>query len=67
MHKDLKKIAKALKSQGFEVEITARGHMLVYRDGHQVAVFSGTPSDWRSMKNSIADARRAGFKWPPLR
>lgn len=67
MNKDLKKIAKALKEQGFEVEVTKRGHMIVLRDGRQVATFSGTPSDWRSLKNSLADARRAGFIWPPSR
>jgi hypothetical protein len=67
MHKDLKKIAKALEAQGFEVEVTKRGHMLVYRDGRHIATFSGTPSDWRSMKNSLSDARRAGFDWPPRR
>ena len=65
MHKDLRKIAKALREQGFDVEISKRGHMLVSKDGHVVAVFAGTPSDWRSMKNSIADAKRAGFDWPP--
>jgi hypothetical protein len=67
MHKDLKKIAKALEEQGFTVTITKRGHMAVYRDGRHIATFSGTASDWRSMKNSIADARRGGFEWPPKR
>lgn len=67
MHKDLRKIAKALEAQGFDVEITKRGHMLVSKDGREVAVFSGSPSDWRSLKNSLSDARRAGFNWPPTR
>lgn len=67
MHKDLRKIAKALTKQGFDVEVTRKGHLIVSRDGRAVAVFSGTPSDWRSMKNSLADARRAGFRWPPDR
>lgn len=65
MKKDLRKIAKALREQGFEVKITRKGHLMVSRDGRVVAVFSGTASDWRSMKNSLADARRAGFRWPP--
>lgn len=65
MNKDLKKIAKALAAQGFETSISKKGHMIVTRDGRIVAVFSGTASDWRSMRNSIADARRAGFEWPP--
>jgi hypothetical protein len=65
MKKDLRKIAEALREQGFEVRISKKGHLLVSRDGRIVATFSGTASDWRSMRNSIADAKRAGFRWPP--
>ena len=65
MDKDLKKIVKALKAQGFDVEQTKRGHVIVSRDGRFVCAFAGTPSDWRGIKNSIAAARRAGFRWPP--
>lgn len=65
MNKDLKKIIKALKEQGFDVEVTKKGHIAVYRDGRFVAMFAGTPSDWRSMKNGLAAVKRAGFKWPP--
>lgn len=65
MKKELKKIAAALEAQGFEVDVTNRGHLRVYLDGRRVATFSGTPSDWRALKNSLADARRAGFRWPP--
>jgi hypothetical protein len=65
MDKDMKKIVKALESQGFDVEVTRKGHLMVYRDGRLVTTFSGTASDWRAMKNGIAKARRAGFRWPP--
>ena len=65
MDKDLKKIVKALQKQGFEVEVTRKGHLMVYRDGRLVTTFSGTASDWRALKNGIAAARRAGFRWPP--
>ena len=65
MNKDLRKIAKALKAQGFETEMTKRGHLMVYRDGHLVTTFSGTASDWRALKNALAVLKRAGFKWPP--
>lgn len=65
MDKDLKKIVKALEAQGFEVERTKKGHLMVYRDGRFVVAFAGTPSDWRGLKNGIAAARRAGFRWPP--
>ena len=67
MDKDLKKIAKALEAQGFTVEETSRGHLMVHRDGRLVVVFSGTPGDWRSLKNGLSHARRAGFVWPPRR
>lgn len=65
MKKELKQIAKALEAQGFDIRVSRKGHLVVSRDGRIVATFSGTPSDYRSMRNSIADARRAGFKWPP--
>jgi hypothetical protein len=67
MDKDMKKIVGALQKQGFEVEVTKRQHIMVYRDGVLVVTFSGTASDWRSIRNGIAKARRAGFDWPPKR
>lgn len=67
MDKDLRKIAQALEDQGFEVVTTTKGHLKVLRDGRVVAVFAGTPSDRRSLRNSLARAKRAGFRWPPER
>ena len=67
MDKDLRKIAKALEAQGFETKVTRKGHLAVYLDGTWITTFSGTPSDWRSNRNSIADCKRAGFRWPPRR
>lgn len=67
MNKDLRKIVKALHGQGFSTRTTTKGHLMVTRDGKVVAVFSGTPSDVRAWKNSLADCRRAGFNWPPRR
>lgn len=65
MDKDLRKIVRALKAQGFEVAVTGKGHLVVTREGALVATFSGTASDWRSIRNSLAPLRRAGFRWPP--
>ena len=65
MDKDLRKIVKALKNQGFTVDITARGHIVVTRDGALISTFSGTASDWRSVRNGLAPLKRAGFRWPP--
>lgn len=67
MHKELRKIQKELEAQGFTTRVTAKGHLQVFRNGTKVATFSGTPSDVRSLRNSLADARRAGFRWPPRR
>lgn len=67
MDKDLRKISDALKNQGFEVEVTARQHLLVFRGDALVVTFSGTASDWRAIRNGIAKARKAGFVWPPTR
>ncbi|WP_163275310.1 hypothetical protein [Cellulomonas iranensis] len=67
MNKDLRKIVKALETQGFEVTTTKRGHLMVARDGEVIATFSGTASDWRSIRNGLAPLKRAGFRYPPQR
>lgn len=67
MDKDLRKIVRALQQQGFEVETTSKGHLLVTRDGELIAVLAGTASDWRSLRNGLAPLKRAGFRWPPRR
>lgn len=67
MDKDLRKIVKALEAQGFDVAVTKRGHVVVTRDGRMIATFSGTASDWRSIRNGLAYLKRAGFRWPPER
>jgi len=65
MKKDLKKLVKALEEQGFECLVARSGHVKVFLDGRYVTTFAGSPSDKRSWLNSIADARRRGFRWPP--
>ncbi|CAI9413168.1 hypothetical protein [Nocardioides sp. T2.26MG-1] len=60
--KDIRKLCKELKNQGFHVRATRRGHFLVEREGVVVAGLAGTPSDHRSIKNSLAQLRRAGFE-----
>jgi hypothetical protein len=67
MHKDLRKIVRALEDQGFEVTVTKRGHVMVTREGTLIATFAGTASDWRSIRNGLAPLKRAGFRWPPKR
>lgn len=63
MDKDLRAIVKALVEQGFDAQLSSKGHVIVRRDGRIVATFSGTASDWRGMRNGLADVRRAGFIW----
>lgn len=65
MDKDTRKILKELEAQGFTVRRTSKGHHQVSLNGRVVTVFAGTASDWRSTRNGLARAKRAGFKWPP--
>lgn len=67
MDKDMRKLVKALEAQGFDVKVTAKQHVIVSRDGELIATFSGTASDWRSIRNGLAPLKRAGFRWPPRR
>jgi hypothetical protein len=67
MDKELRKIAKALEANGFETRVSRKGHLMAFRNGELVATFSGTASDWRSLKNSLAPLKRYGFDWPPKR
>lgn len=65
-HKDLRKLIKALESEGYTVRKTKKQHYEV-RDtqGFRVTTLPGTPSDHRTMKNSLAPLKRRGFQWPP--
>ncbi len=64
MDKDMRRMVKALEEQGFGVRLTRRGHVAVSKDGRLIATFSGTPSDWRALRNGLAAVRRHGFAWP---
>lgn len=65
MNKDLKKMLKALEDQGFTVTYGRNGHPIIWLDGRKVTTLAGTPSDYRSLKNSLSYLKRAGFQWPP--
>ena len=60
--KELRKLHKQLVAQGFEVQRSNRGHLVVLLNGVRITTVSGTPSDYRSWKNSMAYLKRAGFK-----
>lgn len=62
MNKDLRKLIRLAESQGFEASVTRKGHVEFRKDGVRVATFSGTPSDHRAWRNSLAALRRAGLR-----
>ena len=64
MDRELSAIRKALEVQGFTTRVTAKGHLFVTLEGTPVTTFSGTPSDSRSRRNSLAECKRRGFRWP---
>lgn len=62
--KQFRDLFRALDAQGFTYRRTGTGHWQVRNpDGRVVTVMASTPSDHRSMRNSLADLRRAGFNW----
>lgn len=62
VNKDMRQLVKKLEKQGFEVAMSKNGHYVVRRNGARVATMPGTPSDWRSMANTIAVLKRAGYR-----
>ena len=67
MHKDTRKVINEAIRQGFDTRDAGSGHLVISRDGVTVCVVSGTPSDQRALRNTIASLRRAGMVWPPTR
>jgi len=62
LKKDMKQLVKKARAQGWEVTPTRNGHIRFRSpDGHLIFGAS-TPSEYRGMKNKIADLRRAGLK-----
>ncbi|GLF98233.1 hypothetical protein [Streptomyces yaizuensis] len=60
-HKEVNKLIKAIEKQGFTVRRTTKGHHQVFKGSAFVTVLPGTPSDHRSLKNSLSYLKRAGF------
>ncbi len=61
---DLRQLIKRAQEQGFRHQTTARNHhQFIPPDRTKsMVVTSGTPSDYRSWNNFLADMKRAGFK-----
>jgi hypothetical protein len=53
-------VVRWARRRGWSVGRTARGHLRLTRDGAPGPIFgSGTPSDWRAVRNLQAAVRRA--------
>jgi hypothetical protein len=62
--KDFKKVIREAEAQGWRVEPTKNGHWRFYApNGRDIVHAAGTPSDYRSLENFLAQMRRAGFVW----
>lgn len=61
MHKDIKKIVKALKAQGWRIEQGSK-HLIAYPPDKtkRPITIPGSPGDVRSQRNLVAQLRRAG-------
>ncbi|MHB8730522.1 MAG: type II toxin-antitoxin system HicA family toxin [bacterium] len=62
----IKDLIKAALAQGWRVDTTTRGHLRFWPLDKSLppSISSGTPGDWRAVRNLLADLRRKGFKWP---
>lgn len=65
LKKDYEAVIKEAVRQGFKAEKTGRGNklMLLSPDGVGKVRCAATPSDYRGMKNLIAELRKLGFEW----
>ena len=65
---DLRQLVRDLRRQGFSVDRTRGGHLMVRcPDGRAVCTLSGTPGDRRAHRNARAQLRRAGARLRPGR
>ena len=63
---DMKSLEKAAKEQGWEIGHTKKGHprWVPPDPSKPIVIGSGTPSDYRAIKNFLAQLKRSGFVWP---
>lgn len=62
IQKEVKELIKEAKRQGWRVK-EGKHYKLYAPDGETIVVVGKTPSDRRSLENSISDMRKAGFRW----
>lgn len=56
--KESQALVRQLRAEGYETQMTKRGHVKVYWGDQVVGCVPGTPGDRRSLKNSLAQVRR---------
>ncbi len=62
MKKEVKQLLRDLERAGWKSRKTGSGHNLVKSPEGKVVVVCDSPSDSRSLKNSMADLKRAGYQ-----
>jgi len=63
--KEVARIIRELRRQGFEVVMAQSGHWKVRDpDGRLITTLPASPGEYRGFRNAIAILRRAGFIWP---
>lgn len=60
--RDLRKIARAAREQGWRVELTAKSHVKFVPPQGELIYSAGTPSDWRGRRNLVSRLRRSGLE-----
>lgn len=62
--KEIKALIKALEDQGWRVEQARSGHYKAFPPdkGQDMVTMPSTPSDHRSLKNTIRDLKHSGYK-----
>ena len=66
---EFRDLLEELRAQGWRIERTSKGHWQFFPPDRTKTpvVFSGTPSDWRSLHNCMSKLERSGFRnpWKP--
>lgn len=65
--KEVKKMAEVLRDQGWRFDTTKRGHPRLWppkESGHHAETYSGTPGDWRGIRNLRKALERKGARFP---
>lgn len=62
MNKDLVRLVRQLRQQGFVVRQTPSNRLVVSKDGEMIVTISMRSGDSRAVANNLSRLTRAGFK-----